>query len=254
MKHDAKLVVREDNTVIESYNFTVLQKIFHSFTYDIREFAIDYLEISLENFLNSLSFLTYLHLLMYEIDMYIENDNINVNNIKSIYNKIINFLKQNGLYDENILKCIENADRYRLLTERIRNGSTIKISEANHALGLKVSDLELLKIVLVKINHKKIPAKKFIIFHKIDIIREVFDDIRDYEEDQKTISFNICYCYNKRYGSELGKEKLKTYIEKEIEKLKINIRKENDEKLLKIVTNLQIEKRYYFNKLYSLTM
>ncbi len=246
-------------TFHEEYFYT-LRKIFHTFMFDMKEFAIDFYGIEIEEFIQSLMWLTYVQVLVYEMDLNIElsgGDPRSETNLSLTGRQIHDFLREHDLYDEEIGRCIDEVvDYLRREREDADSRAEYRPEQIYQILELKSSDLELLRRIILKTCGIYATPEEVEIFKLLDKIREIFDDIRDYEEDHERVNFNtIIYMQKSQGGIVKGVETSAEYIDSECKRLKSLIDRQNGEqkeKFLQIYERLITEKDYYIGELLKL--
>lgn len=238
--------------------FYILRKIFHTFAFDMKEFAIDFYEVPLDLFLRALTWLTYVQTIVYEMDIQVEQEGFAAAadgpDLEDSGRRIVEFLADHNLLDAEIERCVHDVVTY-LQRERRELGGKAEYSETEilSILGLKSSDLEMLRRLLLRLFDIPAEPKTMAIFKRIDQVREVFDDIRDYHEDLAIANFNTVIFLQKIGGDmRRGSELLRRFVEGEmvgISELVNGLDRERRAKLRAIIDRLSEEKDYFLVEL-----
>jgi hypothetical protein len=244
--------------------FYILRKIFHTFMFDMKEFAMDVCGLSVEKYINTLLWLTHIQSLIYRIDLSIEKQagkqlpepGIDLGRMQ---NEIVIFLREHSLFDSEIDRCLEDVFRYlRFEMQQIGNHSVLSQQEIFNVLNLKSADLEVLRRIILKINNSHIPDAEMKFFRLLDKIREVFDDIRDFEEDlalgdYNTVIYLVRSCTTPAEAAGL----VQTYIEQEYDRIRSladTIDGKRYKKILAVCARLEEEKKYYLHQVLTLAV
>jgi hypothetical protein len=239
--------------------FYILRKIFHTFAFDMKEFAIDFYEVPLDLFLRALTWLTYVQTIVYEMDINVEKEEIgalapNGPDLERGGRRIVEFLADHDLLDPEIERCVGQVVTYLERERRdLRGKAEYSEAEILSILELKSSDLEMLRRLLLRLFEIPADSQEMAIFRRIDQVREVFDDIRDYHEDQKIANFNTVIFLQKIGGDmRRGSELLRRFVEEEmrgIARLVEALDRERQSKLQAILDRLDGEKEYFLEEL-----
>jgi len=242
--------------------FYILRKIFHTFMFDMKEFAIDIYNLSTEEYINALTWLTYVQSIIYKLDLSIEKQASNlIPDVKIDFNtvgdELKSFLKEHKLLDAEIIRCIDDVIRYLSFEKaQIHQKKRLCAEEIFKVLELKSADLEVLRRIILKVYHINVSQKEMKFFKLLDKIREVFDDIRDYEEDLTLKNFNtIIYLSSNINSTNAAIKVLTEYIEQECARclsLAEQTAKNNQKKFLTVCQRLNEEKKYYIKLLHML--
>ena len=242
--------------------FYILRKIFHTFMFDMKEFAIDTYDLSVEEYINALTWLTYVHSIIYKLDLNIEKQASHILpeadiDFESVRTEINLFLQEHNLLDAVIEKCVERVIRYLTFEQQqLRQNNRLCVAEIFRILELKSADLEVLRRIILKVGKIDLPQQEMEFFNLLDKIREIFDDIRDYQEDLTLKNFNTVIYLNKDcQSSEQAKEILEKYIEQESARclsLIDRIEHNKQKKFLTICARLKQEKKYYLDRLHQI--
>ncbi len=242
--------------------FYILRKIFHTFMFDMKEFAIDTYDLSVEEYINALTWLTYVHSIIYKLDLNIEKQASHILpeadiDFESVRTEINLFLQEHNLLDAVIEKCVERVIRYLAFEQQqLRQNNRLSAAEIFRILELKSADLEVLRRIILKVGKIDIPQQEMEFFNLLDKIREIFDDIRDYQEDLTLKNFNTFIYLNKDcQSSEQAIEVLEKYIEQESARclsLIDRIEHNKQKKFLTICARLKQEKKYYLDRLHQI--
>lgn len=259
--NDAGKENTENGSIAFTYQdyFYVLRKMFHTFMFDMKEFAIDFYEQSIEKYIDALTWLNYIQSIIYELDLKIEKQSSNssenfVIDIESARDELVSFLQKHKLSDAQMERCVDRVMNYLQIEKEQKYAKRIMADrEIFKILDLKSADLELLRRIITKICMIKMKKEELQIFKLLDKIREIFDDIRDYEEDLKLQNFNTVICLRKRTGNaRTATCVLQKYIEKECKRcLRFieQIKSDKRNKFLEIYQRLDQEKTYYLQLL-----
>ena len=242
--------------------FYILRKIFHTFMFDMKEFAIDIYNLSTEEYINALTWLTYVQSIIYKLDLSIEKQASNlIPDVKIDFNtvgdELKSFLKEHKLLDAEIIRCIDDVIRYLSFEKaQIHQKKRLCAEEIFKVLELKSADLEVLRRIILKVYHINVSQKEMKFFKLLDKIREIFDDIRDYEEDLTLKNFNtIIYLSSNINSTNAAINLLTEYIEQECARclsLAEQTAKNNQKKFLTVCQRLNEEKKYYIKLLHML--
>ena len=242
--------------------FYILRKIFHTFMFDMKEFAIDTYDLSVEEYINALTWLTYVHSIIYKLDLNIEKQASHILpeadiDFESVRTEINLFLQEHNLLDAVIEKCVERVIRYLTFEQQqLRQNSRLSAAEIFGILELKSADLEVLRRIILKVGKIDIPQQEMEFFNLLDKIREIFDDIRDYQEDLTLKNFNtFIYLRKDCQSSEQAIEVLEKYIEQESASclsLVGYLEQNKQKKFLTICARLKQEKKYYLDRLHQI--
>jgi len=242
--------------------FYILRKIFHTFMFDMKEFAIDIYNLSTEEYINALTWLTYVQSIIYKLDLSIEKQASNlIPDVKIDFNtvgdELKSFLKEHKLLDAEIIRCIDDVIRYLSFEKaQIHQKKRLCAEEIFKVLELKSADLEVLRRIILKVYHINVSQKEMKFFKLLDKIREVFDDIRDYEEDLTLKNFNtIIYLSSNINSTNAAIKVLTEYIEQECARclsLAEQTAKNKQKKFLAVCQRLNEEKKYYIKLLHML--
>ena len=244
--------------------FYILRKMYHTFMFDMKEFAVDFYEISIEEYINTLLWLTYVQSVIYKLDLSIEKYASNIStgldvDFELVRNELKLFLKNHNLFDLEIDRCINSVIQYLVFEkEQIHQNNRLSKEEIFNILDLKSADLEILRRIIIKVCDIRIQKKEMGFFKLLDKIREIFDDIRDYEEDLNLKNFNtLLYLKRGCDSPDLALDILEEYIEKECARCvsfaeQMGGKKRN--KFLAIGTRLKQEKNFYLTELHRLSV
>jgi hypothetical protein len=242
--------------------FYILRKIFHTFMFDMKEFAIDTYDLSVEEYINALTWLTYVHCIIYKLDLSIEKQASNILpdadiDFESVRTEINLFLQEHNLLDAGIENCVERVIRYLAFEQQqLRQDNRLSAAEIFRILELKSADLEVLRRIILKVGKIDIAQQEMEFFNLLDKIREIFDDIRDYQEDLTLKNFNTFIYLNKDCrSSEQAIEVLEKYVEQESARclsLVDHIELNKQKKFLTICARLKQEKKYYLERLHQI--
>jgi hypothetical protein len=242
--------------------FYILRKIFHTFMFDMKEFAIDTYDLSVEEYINALTWLTYVHCIIYKLDLSIEKQASNILpdadiDFESVRTEINLFLQEHNLLDAGIENCVERVIRYLAFEQQqLRQDNRLSAAEIFKILELKSADLEVLRRIILKVGKIDIAQQEMEFFNLLDKIREIFDDIRDYQEDLTLKNFNTFIYLNKDCrSSEQAIEVLEKYVEQESARclsLVDHIELNKQKKFLTICARLKQEKKYYLERLHQI--
>ena len=252
---------RYHDAYLEEY-FYILRKIFHTWAFDLREFALDFHEVPVDRFIQALVWLTYVQTIIYELDIHIEHEGVGAHRrsairLADVEDKILSFLDDHDLVDDEIRRCLGDVILY-LRKERDELHEKFEFSEQQifAILDLKSADLELLRRIFLRACNVEQDEEELRIFKRIDKIRETFDDIRDYFEDLEIANFNTVICLQKLGGNmQEGAAILNLYVEEELEvtrKLIAHLDPHRREKLGHIFHRLKEEKKYFMAELNEL--
>jgi hypothetical protein len=242
--------------------FYVLRKIFHTFMFDMKEFAIDFYGLPVEKYMSALLWMTYVQTVIYELDLCLEMQagNINTNtelDIDSYHDGIKAFLQEHHLLDADIQRCLARTMQYlKIEKEEIHNNPAISHNYVYEMLNYKSADLELLRRILLKVCNLQIENVEMDFFKLVDKIREVFDDIRDYDEDLRLKNFNTVLFQRRLLGTaEKAAQSIQQYVDGEclkcLDLIKLTpVARKN--KFLDIHSRLDEEKKYFFQLLSDL--
>jgi hypothetical protein len=240
--------------------FYILRKIFHTFMFDMKEFAIDTYDLSVEEYINALTWLTFVHSLIYKLDLSIEKQASHILpdadiDFDSVRSEINLFLQEHNLLDAEMQKCVERVIRYLAFEQQqLRQNNRLSAAEIFRILELKSADLEVLRRIIMKVGKIDISQQEMEFFNLLDKIREIFDDIRDYQEDLTLKNFNtIVYLNRDCQSAEQAREVLEKYIEQESNRclsLVEYLRQDKRKKFLTICARLKQEKKYYIEQLH----
>jgi hypothetical protein len=239
--------------------FYILRKIFHTFAYDMKEFAIDFHEVGLDLFLRALTWLTYIQTIVYEMDIYVEREQVgaapeSAPDLGRVGQRIAGFLQEHDLLDAEILRCIKEVVAY-LNKERLelRGKAEYSREEILSILALKSADLEILRRVLLRLFGIPADPDEMRVFKRIDQVREVFDDIRDYHEDLEIANFNTVIFLQKIGGDmNRGCELLRQFLGEEMGRIAMLVEEfepRRREKFQAIFCRLEEETTYFLAEL-----
>jgi hypothetical protein len=238
--------------------FYVLRKMFHTFMFDIKEFAVDFLDTPLEEYINQLVWLTYVQTVIYKLDLSVEKLASNFSeldiHIEAVRNELILFFKEHNLYDTEMEESIDNVIKFLAVErEKIRQDTRLSLNDIFYTLELKSADLEVLRRIVLKVGNARISEGEMEFFKLLDKIREIFDDIRDFEEDRTLKNFNtVLNIQSICHTADAAFKILTDYIENECKRclfLAETMKTRKRRKLLAICARLDEEKNYYFNLL-----
>jgi hypothetical protein len=257
--------VENDSTLGSFSNkeyFYILRKIFHTFMFDMKEFAIDIYNLSTEEYINALTWLTYVQSIIYKLDLSIEKQASNLIpdvqiEFNTVGDELKSFLKDHKLIDDEIVRCIDDVIKYLSFEKaQIRQKKRLCAEEIFKVLELKSADLEVLRRIILKVYHINVSQKEMKFFKLLDKIREIFDDIRDYEEDLTLKNFNtIIYLSHENNSTDTAIHLLEQYIEQECNyclSLAQKMSKNKQKKFLTVCQRLNEEKKYYIKLLHIL--
>jgi len=239
--------------------FYVLRKIFHTFAFDMKEFAIDFHEVQLDRFLRALTWLTYVQTIVYEMDINVEQEHLsspspNGPDLERVGQRIARFLDDHDLLDPEIHRCVNQIVTY-LQTERrdLRGKAEYSKEEVLSILELKSSDLDMLRRILLRLFDIPADPQEMAVCKRIDQVREVFDDIRDYYEDVEIANFNTVI-FLQKIGGDMnhGSELLKGFLADEMKHIFTLIHEFDSlrqSKLQAIFDRLQEEEKYFLDEL-----
>lgn len=242
--------------------FYSLRKIFHTWAFDIREFAIDFHGITVEKYISSLVWLTYVQTIIYEMDIHVEHEGAgaarrSAMNLARVGDGILSFLREHDLLDEQIERCVNDVVLY-LRRERNQLHDKVEYTEEEifATLDLKAADLEMLRRILLRVCDIEPRETELRVFKIIDRVREAFDDIRDYHEDLELANFNTVVYLQKRGGDmKRGAEILSRFIDnelKEVQNLIAGLDPGPRGKLGAIYERLETECSYFMRQLAEL--
>ena len=242
--------------------FYILRKIFHTFMFDMKEFAMDTYGLPAEEYINALTWLTYVHSIIYKLDLSIEKQASRLVpdsdlDFESARNEINQFLQEHNLLDAGIKNGVERVIRYLAFEQQqLRHNNRLSAAEIFRILELKSADLEVLRRIILKVGKLEIAQPEMDFFNLLDKIREIFDDIRDYQEDLTLKNFNtVIYLDQDCQSPEQARQLLEKYIEQEAARclaLVDQIEKDKQKKFLTICARLKQEKKYYLEQLHKL--
>lgn len=239
--------------------FYILRKVFHTFAFDMKEFAIDFHEVSLDLFLRALTWLTYVQTIVYEMDIKVERETFDHGGqgLEREGRRIVEFLTAHDLCDSEIDRCVAEVVAYLQRELRdLRGKAEYSKTEILSILDLKSSDLELLRRLLLRLFQIPVDPDEMAIFKRIDRVREVFDDIRDYHEDLQIANFNTVIFLQKIGGDmRRGSALLRTFIEEEMSQIRTLVEAldhRRQRKLVAIMERLTEEKDYFLAQLDNL--
>ena len=242
--------------------FFVLRKMFQTFMFDMKEFAMDFLDLSVEQYLESLTWLTFVQSIIYKLDLEVERQASAVTadmriDFTAARNDLLSFFKEHRLYDPDIQRCTDHVIEFLTFEkEQLHQDKTWPPEEIFRILKLKSADLEILRRVILKVHNLILPEPEMDFFRLLDTIREVFDDIRDYEEDRTLKSYNTFrYLQRGCDTSDAAVKILQKFLEKECERclsLAKKVEKLKRKKMLAICERLEEEKNYYLGQLQQL--
>jgi hypothetical protein len=175
--------------------FYVLRKMFHTFAFDMKEFAVDFHGARINSFIRALTWLTYVQTIVYEMDIIIEREPLDQQttgpDLDLVAERILSFLRDHDLLDGEIQRCVEEVVTYLKRERRdLKGKAEYSVEEILATLNLKSADLEMLRRILLRVLDIEPDPGEMAIFKRIDRVREVFDDIRDYQEDLEIANFN----------------------------------------------------------------
>lgn len=204
--------------------FYILRKIFHTWAFDMREFAIDFHGVSVERFVQSLVWLTYIQTIIYEMDIHTEQEGARAHrrsamSLEAIGQRIVTFLAEHDLLDEQIRRCVLEVITY-LRKERDDLHQKVEYTEEQifETLDLKSADLEMLRRICLRVCGLETREEEMQVFKRIDTIRETFDDIRDYFEDLEIANFNTVIFLQKLGGDmRRGSQTLERFLDREMQ-------------------------------------
>ena len=230
--------------------------------FDMKEFAIDTYDLSVEEYINALTWLTYVHSIIYKLDLNIEKQASHIVpeadiDFESVRTEINHFLQEHNLLDAVLEKCVERVIRYLAFEQQqLRQNSRLSAAEIFGILELKSADLEVLRRIILKVGKIDLPQQEMEFFNLLDKIREIFDDIRDYQEDLTLKNFNTVIYLNKDCKSpEQAKDIVEKYIEQESARclsLVSHLAQNKQKKFLTICARLKQEKKYYLDRLHQI--
>lgn len=167
-----------------------LDKIHEIHALDMKEFLLEFFEIDLEVFIRTLSKLTYFELFIYWIDDELEKGN-NID-IQGLQDQLFNELERVGIFSdrlESIIQKLSGDIAMAVYQSRFENPTVEQILQHVH---LKSADMTFLRHIALEINGILPDNNVMDFFMHVDNIREYFDDIQDYEEDEE-FDFNFIY-------------------------------------------------------------
>ena len=239
--------------------FYILRKIFHTFAFDMKEFAVDFYEVPVEVFVRALTWLTYVQTIIYEMDVNTEQEGAGSNqrsamDLAQVGQNIVSFLREHDLLDDDIERCVNEVVEYLLKEQSELHGkSDFTRDEIFKMLDLKSADLEMLRRILMRVCSIPVNDEEMRIFKLIDKIREVFDDIRDYEEDKEIANFNTVIFLRKLGGDvQRGTDMLREFVSSEMRQVHqwiAELDKERAAKLSAIYSRLEEEQGYFLAEL-----
>lgn len=242
--------------------FFILRKMYHTFMFDMKEFAIDFLGISIEKYIQSLLYLTYVQSHIYKLDLSIEKRASHLSRYLNVDFRIVKddlkiFLKEHNLLDAEINRCVNSVMHYLAFEYRqIHQNHSLATNQIFRILEWKSADLEILRRIILKMGDIKIRKKEMEFFRLLDKIREIFDDIRDYDEDQTLKNFNTLLFLKRNYASpDYPFKILKEYINKECTRcLQMAQQMESNKhrKFQAIGERLKQEKKFYLAELHHI--
>jgi hypothetical protein len=243
--------------------FYILRKMYHTFMFDLKEFAMDFLNISTEDYLHTLVYLTYVQSHIYKLDLTIEKYASHLSNrqqidFRSTRDDLKRFLSENDLLDRETERCLDLVMRYLTFEYRqVYRNRHVGPDKIFEMLEWKSADLEILRRIILKICEIKIRKKEMVFFRLLDKIREIFDDIRDYEEDQILKNFNTLLSLEHIFPAPGHAAKiLGQFIDKEYIRCLRMIRQMDSKKRNKFIAigeRLNQERKFYLAELYRLT-
>ncbi|MEM7048364.1 MAG: hypothetical protein AAF604_01840 [Acidobacteriota bacterium] len=191
---------------------------------------MEFHEQPVDEYIQSLVWLTYVQTIIYELDINTEQEGAGANRrsamrLAEVGAGIEEFLEEHDLSDVRIRQCLRDVIQY-LRKERDELHDKIQYSreEIFAILDLKSADLGLLRRIYLRVADLECRESEMAIFRRIDKIRETFDDIRDYFEDLEIANFNTVICLQKLGGDMLGGAKiLNDFVEAEMERARSEI-------------------------------
>jgi len=239
----------------------ILQKVFHTFLYDLREFAVDYFDVGSERFLSALPWLTFFQTIIYELDLIAEgalasDRPIPAEEIAERGEELRSFLRSNRLSDPETEAALEQVIHY--LSHEAEHRKTDHAVDVNQVLELldwKTADLEILLRLVLRLCEIQAAPHELHIFRLLERVREVFDDIRDYHEDAATRSFNVVGNLEKLLGRGKAHRTIVEYVEQEYAQIDRLIEQEEGERRARfalLTPRWRDERRHYLGELDAL--
>ena len=211
----------------------VLQKMFHTFAFDIREFVVEYLGASEESFILCLPGLTYFQTKIYEMDLLTERAlragrEVPCGRLRALGTELAQELRANGVAFDGVEAALLNTVEYLVNegTFQAKVGERVTEEEIFRQLDFKTSDLEALLRLGAGITKVVPTPEEFAIFRAVVRVREVFDDIRDVSEDKENHGFNTVLYLDLVSGKDESRRKIEQFLSQEYAAIEVLIGKE----------------------------
>ncbi len=104
------------------------------------------------------------------------------------------------------------------------------VARVFHLLDCKTADLEILYRLTDRLGGLGSSANEFEIFRRLERVREIFDNIRDYGEDTRANSFNTVHCLEVLYGREDAYAQILRFLAQEYAEIARLIQREDNDK------------------------
>lgn len=162
------------------------------------------------DFLRHLALLTYTEATIYQIDEEYEA-NVGKEEFKSQHTQILfEILEKKGLLDEMIKREFANGMKYYRLEQKMCSGQPFGDEDIAQANRFKCYDFRVLHRLLYKLKNEPYDEELLDAFWIGEMLVDVEDDIRQYEDDAKRNVYNTCRMFVKLYGTQ-GKARLQEY-------------------------------------------
>jgi hypothetical protein len=176
--------------------------------YDFFYFYFPLHGLKLKDFFAYYPILGFVEAMVYETDVLVEAgqaDNAayaGETPVTRMKNIDLELLKSLDLYDPMIEKELENGERYYRLENKMMHDKVVTHEIVIEAAEYRTFDLRVLHTILLKLLKKPYDEKLFQLIHPVEVIADIEDDLKQYQDDVKDNSYNTYRMFVKLYGKE----------------------------------------------------
>jgi len=172
----------------------VQSKVSHTLNNDLREYAVEFLGLSRPEYRGLMGKLWRVQEKVYDIDYLGESRRMpSPVQLSSLWTRLGRCLRAEGWWTRRSALLIGRLITYQGIEACMHLRSAVPEHLVAQAPHLKSADIQLLRMITETESQASVSPTAKAFFEEVDATREIFDDIRDFDEDAHTLNFNLLH-------------------------------------------------------------